>query len=380
MKKTLLLSLLVSLAFALNATTYVFNNNGGDNLWNNSANWDINGVPPAPLMTGDVISINANCDLNVAFDLTAGATMNVNGVRLRVLDPIAFDVRGDLNITNTGKLTIQNGGTVTIRVTGTLNNSGTINNNGNLINRNSFTNSGTINNNNNGTITNGGRGTIDNGSNGTINNLGSITNNGAITIEPGNFTGNSPTGMGNLPIELLSFDPYKVGNTVVVKWITASEKENAYMEVQRSRDGIHFISIHHEKGHGTTSQQQTYEWTDEAPMQGVNYYRLKQVDFDSNATVHEIRSVDFDGKTSNSSLHLYPTEVQNQLTVVLDAPVQDDQSALLIVDMLGRIVQQHKLSRDAVQQDVQVGNLPSGQYFITLQSGKTLQTARFVKL
>lgn len=399
MKKIILLALLGSLALALNATNYVFDNGGGDNLWSNSANWVGDFVPPNPLPSGDEIIIDADAILDVIYVIDMGATLTIN------------TITGSLTIDGANSLT--NNGIIDVNLGATLINNNDLINNGSINNDGAFTsgddptdtfvNNGVFNNNttgiftnDQGTFTNNDGATINNdGSiinnidanvnsedNATINNDGAFTNNGDMTYNDmtPNFTGNTIINTGSLPITLLSFDPYKDGNTVVIKWSTASEKENAYMYVQRSRDGIHFISIHEEKGHGTTSQQQNYDWTDTKPMPGVNYYRLKQVDFDGKTTFHQIESVDFDGKTADSGIYLYPTEVQNQLTIMLDTPTRDDQSTLLIVDMLGRIMQQHRLSRDAVQQDVQVGNLPQGQYFITLQSGKTLQTARFVKL
>lgn len=192
-------------------------------------------------------------------------------------------------------------------------------------------------------------------------------------------TGGGFSSSGLLPITLVDFTPTQVGNTIALKWETASEKDNAYMEVQRSKDGIHFIALHQEKGHGTTGEPQHYDWVDTRPLPGTNYYRLKQVDYNGNYEYHKIESIEFKGKTADPGLQLYPTEVKDVLTVVLESPTSEDAS-LLVVDALGRVVQRHRLAIGSTLEEVQLSALPRGQYFITLQSGNSLQTARFMKM
>lgn len=46
-------------------------------------------------------------------------------------------------------------------------------------------------------------------------------------------------------------------------------------EMVNMKEVIDFI-----QGHGTTQESQDYAFIDETPLDGTNYYRLKQVDFD----------------------------------------------------------------------------------------------------
>ena len=146
-----------------------------------------------------------------------------------------------------------------------------------------------------------------------------------------------------------------------------------------SKDGINFVPLHQEKGHGTTSSVQSYKWTDAHPLAGINYYRLKQVDYDGKYEYHLIIAVEYNGKVTQAGIRLFPTVVKDQITIALDTPTTD-KTMLYVIDMLGRIVQQHPIGSGVAQQEISVPTLPQGQYFITLQSGKTVQTARFVKL
>ncbi|HEY1038492.1 MAG TPA: hypothetical protein VGF30_03760, partial [Bacteroidia bacterium] len=91
-----------------------------------------------------------------------------------------------------------------------------------------------------------------------------------------------PTGL-NLPIQLVYFTAEGLKNhTVQLKWQTASETNNNYFELQRSTDDLNFTDIARIDGAGNSNTLINYKYIDENPIQGNNYYRLKQVDFDGN--------------------------------------------------------------------------------------------------
>lgn len=84
----------------------------------------------------------------------------------------------------------------------------------------------------------------------------------------------------NLPVELLSFKGELAQAAVALTWSTGSEYNNKGFEVERSQDGRSWKALAFVAGAGTTIESQTYNWLDTAPNEGVNYYRLKQLDFD----------------------------------------------------------------------------------------------------
>lgn len=223
----------------------------------------------------------------------------------------------------------------------------------------------------------------------TINGFGAATGfKYRLTVTNNNGDGCSTTSTSGglltisgcpLPIELNGFDGKQVENTVALKWTTESEKNNAYFEVQRSKDGIHFYPIGWRKGYGTTTEPKYYDFVDAYPFAGINYYRLKQVDLDSTFEYHKIIAVPFNGKVKHNDIHIYPTEVKDQLVVAFDSAI--NQSATLqIVDITGRIVLHSTVSAGSIQEQFPVSNLPTGHYFVTLQTDQTLSTARFVKV
>lgn len=83
-----------------------------------------------------------------------------------------------------------------------------------------------------------------------------------------------------LPVELINFEADKVDGAVKLTWSTATEVNNEYFTIERSKDGKHFAEIEKITGAGNSSFSNTYSAHDNDPFEGVSYYRLSQTDFD----------------------------------------------------------------------------------------------------
>ena len=89
-----------------------------------------------------------------------------------------------------------------------------------------------------------------------------------------------PTG-GPLPVEFLNVTARQKGSGVAIDWSTASEINNKYFDVERSTDaGINWSVITTTPSKGNGGSTKNYAGYDPRPVPGVNYYRIKQVDFD----------------------------------------------------------------------------------------------------
>lgn len=98
-----------------------------------------------------------------------------------------------------------------------------------------------------------------------------------------------------LPVGLLSFEGELLQNAVDLKWQTSWEEGNSHFVIQRSSMSVNdFHDIDMIAGHGTTEQEQSYQWTDrDLPHEtfGNLFYRLKQVDFNGNYEYSEVVSI-----------------------------------------------------------------------------------------
>ncbi len=179
---------------------------------------------------------------------------------------------------------------------------------------------------------------------------------------------------GTLPVSLFSFTAQKINNASLLEWKTATEVNDSYFSVEHSTDGKNFSAIGKVEGHGTVSSQQTYQYTDETPAKGMNFYRLKQVDIDGNFTYSNIVAVNFN---SIGTFKAFPDPVDKM--IYLTIPSSDASSAIRIYDMSGRRVWEKQLGANAVPQYLDISSLTPGMYNVSLIQGSTINTIKIIK-
>ena len=119
------------------------------------------------------------------------------------------------------------------------------------------------------------------------------------------FDGNADCSA-NFPVEWLYFDATPTGSVVDIEWATATESNNEFFSVERSVDGLLFEELQRVPGKGNSSETQTYNTIDPAPIRGYSYYRLRQVDFDGGFTYSDIVEVYFDPESISLGLEVFP--------------------------------------------------------------------------
>src|SRR5579862_5466913 len=82
-------------------------------------------------------------------------------------------------------------------------------------------------------------------------------------------------------VQLISFAGENINGDVVLSWTTSYEENVDHFDLQRSTDGEHFVRLATLAAAGNSSTPLQYTLTDHQPFGGMNYYRLMQVDLDS---------------------------------------------------------------------------------------------------
>ena len=214
-----------------------------------------------------------------------------------------------------------------------------------------------------------------------ISGTASITN---LVISPINVNGFLIGGgfllIGNpaLPIELTHFSGVVKGQAIQLYWNTATEQNNDYMAVERSADGVQFAELGRVKGAGTTEQPQQYHFVDEKPLPGLNYYRLRQVDFDGAFEYHKIISVLFEGKGNGLGVQSFPNPAQDVLQARW-APSPTQPTTLLLLDIAGRKVAEYQVAPGVNTFEAPLNGLPAGVYFLQAMQGLEVEVMRFLK-
>jgi len=168
-----------------------------------------------------------------------------------------------------------------------------------------------------------------------------------------------------LPVELMSFNAKANNGVVDINWVTASEKNNNYFTVERSRNGIDFETLKTVKGSENSTVQRNYFVTDNNPYKGLAYYRLKQTDLDKNYTYSEIKSVNFENETK-LEMTVFPNPIQgnNSIFVAINS-VKNDKIALSITNIAGKVVAEKELKLETSNATVEVKHsFEPGIYFV----------------
>jgi hypothetical protein len=200
-------------------------------------------------------------------------------------------------------------------------------------------------------------------------------NNAIVPIAPLSINFNDPA---PLPITLLSFQAKPVGKQVELNWTTASELNNKLFEVQHATDGLKFATIGMLNGMGTTSTPHSYEMIHTNPVNGNNFYRLAQVDYDNTKTYSKVEVVQFDaGK--------YITVTPNPLHDIMHIQFVNTDNNPVIVQLLntsGQVVHSLQAPTRIGQNELplNVQHLSKGNYIVRLTQGTDVLYTRFVKL
>lgn len=176
------------------------------------------------------------------------------------------------------------------------------------------------------------------------------------------YTVTDPT---SLPIDLLSFTANLVDNNeVMVKWITATETNSDYFDVQRSIDGSAFVTIGKVAAAGMSSKELTYDFLDEQPIYGTSYYRLRQADIDGTVTYSDIVQV----KTERGYItpNIYPNPIQSEQSLTVDfGNIPNTAININISDMSGKQVYSQQFGAGQNVFNIPLSGFASGIYVIT---------------
>jgi plastocyanin len=183
---------------------------------------------------------------------------------------------------------------------------------------------------------------------------------------------------GTLPVELVSFNGRMLNAQTQLNWKTATEINSDYFNIERSADGIHFVSIGQVKATGNSSHEVAYNFVDASPLAAFNFYRLKMVDLDGKTTFSSVIKLN---NTKATQLVLSPNPFKQVLNIQFTVPVGGE-AYIRLFDQHGRIVMHTVRSVNAGTNAIQLQNLPvlpAGNYVLEIKSGLIKRIQQIIK-
>ena len=177
-----------------------------------------------------------------------------------------------------------------------------------------------------------------------------------------------------LPVELLGFEGYYEDSSTKLNWSTATEQNNDYFEVQHSINGKDYQVIGEVNGAGNSVSIIDYTFEDRYPKAGINYYRLRQVDYDGNFEYSPVISV---VTVDEESLHFYPNPSKGLITLNFKGPAVE-RGSVSIYNASGIVIKTIELNGDFYNTQLDLSALERGQYILKFNINQAVFTKRLM--
>lgn len=185
------------------------------------------------------------------------------------------------------------------------------------------------------------------------------------------------------PVEMVNFSGKKQEDYALLKWVTASEINSKGFEVQRSLDGVTFETIGFvESLPGAEVLTRYYSFKDYNLLRDLQYYRLKQVDWDEKTELTKVVAIQTnEEETVHLDFEVYPNPIYNNFKIHLSRNPTHD-IIVELFDITGKSLKNWTFDspNKLVAVDISELQIPSGNYLLRVSEGKLLiKTLQVVK-
>lgn len=173
------------------------------------------------------------------------------------------------------------------------------------------------------------------------------------------------------------------GNNVRLSWITFTEINNDFFNVQWSLDGIQYTDLAVISGAGNSNSLHNYDYTDRETKTGINYYRIKQTDFDGKNSFSQAISVNIPNREVLgliTDLKVFPNPFHQELSFQINGQ-SEKRGQLLIYDVQGVIhySEQVEIKEGNWNRSIADLSMPNGTYFFELSTEDQSFTKKIIK-
>jgi len=195
------------------------------------------------------------------------------------------------------------------------------------------------------------------------------------------FTGSTATiSCAPLPVNFLTFtakyNEDKKG--VDLKWATASEENNSHFDVEKSVNGMDFQKITAVDGSGNSTSVHNYSAFDARPYyKEINYYRLKQVDYDGNFHYSDVVAVVVEHPETYFSIS--PNPITYESKIHYNSSMADAWNVSIYSEMGNKVFERQVKSEQGPNElDVPFKSLGQGVYLIKMKDSNQTYQGKFV--
>ncbi len=177
-----------------------------------------------------------------------------------------------------------------------------------------------------------------------------------------------------LPVTWLYVNGQWQHNTTVIKWATESESNTSRFEIEQSSNGITYSIIGTVAAAGNSSITHRYEFIHTSPVNGKNFYRIKQIDKDGRFTYSS--TLLLQNKDSGTNVIIAPNPVRNKTTLFFK---ETEGKTLQLLTTTGHVVYTERITGTNNSHTINMSTLASGIYILRVQTENGIQTYKICK-
>jgi photosystem II stability/assembly factor-like uncharacterized protein len=175
-----------------------------------------------------------------------------------------------------------------------------------------------------------------------------------------------------IPVEFSAFTASVSGNEVNLNWSTATETNNKGFDIERVSGNTEWVKVGFVEGKGTTTEEQTYSFTDKEVPAGKYTYRLKQIDLNGSCSYSDEVTVQVQSVYTYFLAQNYPNPFNPSTTIKFGVKEKSN----VRIDIFNSIGEKVNTVLNAerepgnYQVEFNASDLPSGVYIYRIEAGK----------
>lgn len=163
---------------------------------------------------------------------------------------------------------------------------------------------------------------------------------------------------------------------VLLKWNTISEINSSIFHIQRSTNGVDFVTIDSIEAAGNSMHSIAYTYVDQNPLSGTNYYRVKEIDLDGAYQFSNIISI-----KANGSFKIYPNPIKkgNDITITTNTK-NTDKKTFKFFEVSGKLDYTFTTIKNSNIINISTSKLHEGVYLMNIYdaSNRLLSTSKII--
>jgi len=173
-----------------------------------------------------------------------------------------------------------------------------------------------------------------------------------------------------LGLTLMDFNAQAQDCRVQLNWQVANVKNFSHFAVERSADGRNFTNI----AELPYTHVAGYTYTDRAPENGTNYYRLKLADIGTQYSYSKIVSTNIDCRSG--AVKVYPTVTSGRVRIIL--PQAYSESKIQLYNIFGQPVNK-PAGGSGTSRTIDLDDLPNAVYLLQVINGNEILSFKIQK-